>query len=75
MKISSLYDDEGREITDESEILNLVDHHFSTVGKKMANEVPYSNINPISYVRHDKASSFFMSPTSIDEIVKLIDWS
>ena len=39
----------------------------------MAEKVPYSNINPISYVRHDKASSFFMSPTSIDEIIKLID--
>ena len=73
MKISSIYDEEGREITDESGILNLVNHHFSTIGNNMAKKVPYSNINPISYVRHDKASSFFMSPTSIDEIIKLID--
>ena len=36
-------------------------------------EVPISKTDPLSYVKHEKSSSFFMSPTSLDEILRLID--
>ena len=39
----------------------------------MATEVPYSKIDPLCYVKHEKTSSFFMSPTSLEKILKLID--
>ena len=72
-KISSIYDNEGREVTNETEILNLLNRHFSTIGNNMAAEVPDTIIDPLSYVKHDKASSFFMSPTTLNEVMKLIE--
>ena len=30
-KISSIYDNEGGKVTNKTEILNLLDHHFSTI--------------------------------------------
>ena len=72
-KISSIYNDEGKEITGETEILNLINRHFSTIGNKMATKIPYSNIDPLRYVKHDKSSSFFMKRTTAEEILKLID--
>ena len=71
--ISSIYNNDGKEVTDETEILNLLNRHFSTIGNNMAKKVPDSNIDPLRYINHDNSGSFFMSPTSLDEIVKLID--
>ena len=71
--ISCIYDNEGKEVTDENDVLNLINRHFSTIGNKMAMEVPYSSTNPLRYIKHDKSSSFFMTPTSNNEIVKFID--
>ena len=58
-KISSIYNDEGKEVTDETEILNLINRHFSTIGTTMASNISHSNIDPLRYVKHDKSSSFF----------------
>ena len=72
-KISSIYNDEGKEVTDETEILNLINRHFSTIGTTMASNISHSNIDPLRYVKHDKPSSFFMKSTTLEEILKLID--
>ena len=71
--IPSIYNNDGKEVTDETEILNLLNNHFSTIGNKMANKVPHSSIDPLTYVKYDKSGSFFMLPTSHGEIVKFID--
>ena len=49
-KISRIYDDEGKEITDETKIVNLINQHFSTIGDKMAEKVPVSTTDPLKYV-------------------------
>ena len=71
--ISSIHTKEGKEITNQSEISNLLNLHFSTIGKNMAENCATTNIDPLSYINHDELGSLFMSPTSPDEIMKLID--
>ena len=71
--ISSIHTKEGKEITNQSEISNLLNLHFSTIGKNMAENCATANIDPLSYINHDELGSLFMSPTSPDEIMKLID--
>ena len=72
-KISCIYDDDGNEITDGTKIANLINRHFSTIGDKMAEKVPPSFTDPLKYIKHEKSSSFFMSPTTTEEILKFID--
>ena len=72
-KISSLYDNNGREVSDETEISNLLNHHFSTIGNNMADKVPETATDPLSYVKYDKTGSFFLSPTTLEEVLKLIE--
>ena len=72
-KISSLFDDSGKEVTDETEISSLLNQHFSTVGNSMASKVPQTAHDPLCYVKYDKTGSFFMSYTTLEEILKLIE--
>ena len=52
-----------------SEVFN---EYFTNIGTNLASKIPSININPISYMSPQKiAGSFFMSPTSPNEIVEI----
>ena len=38
--ISSIYNNDGKEVTDETEMLNLLNRNFSTIDNDMAKNVP-----------------------------------
>ena len=71
--IPRIFNDDGIEVTNETEVLNLLNRHFSTIGNSMATKLSNTRTNPLDYIKHDKSSSLFMSPTTLDEINKLID--
>ena len=71
--IPGLFNDDGIEVTNKTEVLNLLNCHFSTIGNSMANKLTNARTNPLDYIKHNKSSSLFMSPTTLDEIIKLID--
>ena len=51
----------------------MLNEHFSTVGKKMAMKFNNPTTDPWNYICCDITASLFMTPTSKDEILKLID--
>ena len=68
-----MIDQEGRKVTNRQRICNMLNDHFSTIGKNMASKFNSSPIDPLSYIRHDITASLFMTPTSKEEIIKIIE--
>ena len=42
---------DGNEITNAAEISDAFNSYFTSIGEKLANKIPSSNVNPISYIQ------------------------
>ena len=71
--IKSLKDEKGNIITDEHDITNLLNYHFSSIGKSMADKFSDDSGDPLGYIRHNIVESLYMTPTSPLEILEYID--
>ena len=58
-------------ITEPSEIVEELNLHFSSVGKKLASEIPSSNVEPESYLEATK-TTFSLKDPSVNVIRKLL---
>ena len=61
----------NREITNDQEIANPINDHFSTIGEKLAANFPNNN-DHMKYLNTPNKHSFFLTPTSKTEINKII---
>ena len=68
-----MHDEDGNAVYSQKGIANLLNCHFSTIGEKMAKKIPESGGNPLSYIRNSVVSQLRMTPTTVKEIIKLID--
>ena len=71
--ISRLHDKDGNLVNSQNGIANLLNSHFSTIGKNMAEKIPGRAGDPLSYIKHNVVAMLHMSPTTAEEISKLID--
>ena len=62
-------------VTDPQDIVNELCNHYSTVGKKLSSKIPTPKTDLKTYVSKISmnSNSLFMSPTTRDEILLLID--
>ena len=75
-QISALKDarKQGVVVNDPKELPNVMNNHFATIGKNLANKVPFSNTSPLSYLDDvSVCESFFFRPVSAIEIEDEID--
>ena len=42
---------DGNEITNAAEISDAFNSYFTSIGEKLANKIPSSNVNPVSYIQ------------------------
>ena len=78
-----LMDDNSNLISDPSQIANIFNDHYSTIGSKVQQKIPNQTGDFRTYFRKRRSdekfhvnpdgSSFFLSPTVPDEISKIID--
>ena len=78
-----LMDENSNLISNPTQIADIFNNHYSTIGPKVQQKIPNQNGDYRSYLkkrRHDgkfsinpDGSSFFLSPTIPDEIAKIID--
>ena len=71
--ISSMYDNDGNKLTSQTEISNLLNWHFSTIGKRMAKQLTQRGGDPLSYIQHDVVAPLLMTLSTSYEFEKLID--
>ena len=71
--IFRMHDKDGNVVHSQKGIANLLNCHFSTIGSKMAENIPATAGNPLSYIRHSAVAQLHMTPTTVEEIMKLID--
>ena len=64
--------EDGSEICHAREIAQIFNCYFATVGSKLAEKIPVSNVSPVSFVSANQNSSFFLSPVSPNEISNII---
>ena len=64
--------DGDREVTDPIDISNQFCDYFSSVANNIANSIPVSNLNPMSYMPQSKPNSFFATPTTSEEVLNII---
>ena len=62
----------GEKLDDPNEVVDCMNEHLCTVGERMANECPESSKDPLDYITCDIKQSTNFSPTSKDEVSKLI---
>ena len=70
--INSLLDQNNKEHTKPTDIANILNRHFNSVGGKMANKINPKNRkvkDPLHYIRNSPAQSIFLQPTTTDEII------
>ena len=83
-----LMDDNGKLITDQSQISNIFNDHFSTLGAKVQSKIPIEKGSHRNYMRkreilpngslgksfiNPNGCSFFLTATGPDEVQKLIE--
>ena len=54
--------------TNEYDIANQFNQHFVNVGPNLANKLPTSNLNAVSYIQNSPISSFSMSPLTVSQV-------
>ena len=58
---------------EDSKIADLFSEHFSSISQNLAENIPQTNVDPISYINFNNPSSLcFFNPVSIDECIRLI---
>lgn len=68
----TLLDDEGVEHTDANYVANRFGDYFSTVAYNLERDIPNPVTNPMDYMGPITNNSFYASPSSPDEVIKLI---
>ena len=63
---------EGSFLTNKKDIANHFNNYFCNIGKKLQNNVPTTNKNYKNYLTNQNLNSFFISPVSEDELLKVI---
>ena len=71
--ITNLKDTEGNVVNDENKITDLLNYHFSTIGKSMAKKCVNQSEDPLGYINHSVVNSLYMTPTTPVEILEYID--
>ena len=59
------------EITNPYDIANAFNTYFTTIGDSLANELPHSDINPISYL-YPVNSSFSFAQTNVETVIETL---
>ena len=59
------------EITNPYDIANAFNTHFTTIGDSLANELPHSDINPISYL-YPVNSSFSFAQINVETVIETL---
>ena len=58
----------NREITDKNEIANILCGYFSNIGEQLASAIPNVNKSPLDYMATSPTESFYVFPTTSQEI-------
>ena len=61
---------EGKDLTEPVEIANHFNNYFSTVAENLVKKIPSTNINPSSFLGPNLSNSFYLYPTTPQEIKK-----
>ena len=64
--------DNGSSITDPSQIANVFNSYFSTIGVTLQSKIHSSYLNLTKYLKNPNIHSFFISPTDSTEVYNLI---
>ena len=59
------------EITNSADIANAFNTYFSTIGDNLANNIPNSDVNPISYI-NPVNSSFSFAEINVETVIKTL---
>ena len=62
---------DGTEITNPYDIANAFNTYFTTIGDSLANELPHSDINPISYL-YPVNSSFSFAQINVETVIETL---
>ena len=63
---------DGKLVTDESEVGNYFNEYFTRVGSNLAEGIISNNIDPLTYMGDRLPNSFFFHETNAEEVSKLI---
>ena len=63
---------EGKDLTEPFEIANHFNNYFSTVAENLVKKIPSTNTNPSSFLGPNLSNSFYLYPTTPQEIKKII---
>ena len=63
---------EGRDLTEPIEIANHFNNYFSTVAENLVKKIPSTHTNPSSFLGPNLSNSFYLYPTTPQEIKKII---
>ena len=59
-------------MTEPVEIANHFNNYFSTVAENLVKKIPSTNTNPSSFLGPNLSSSFYLYPTTLQEIKTII---
>ena len=71
--LTSIFLVNGTLTDDKNQISNGFCQYFTNVGPEFANRIPQAQKNYMDYMNGNHSASLFMSPTSPDEIIKILD--
>ena len=66
-----LLSQDNETVSNPKKIVNIFNDYFSTIAEKTKAKVRFSNKSFDAFLQHPKESSFFLRPTSSDEITNL----
>ena len=72
IKCNNLLDKHGNIVSNPVDISNLFCDHFSTVASTLDSQIPVTNENPMDYMTDNVINSFYVKPSSTEEITHLI---
>ena len=64
--------DKGSSITDPSQIANVFNDYFSSIGESLQSKIHSSHLHFTKYLKNPNIHSFFLSPTDSTEVSNLI---
>ena len=64
---------ENKKISEPIEIANNFNNHFSSIAKKLQDNIHDSGKNYQSFLKNKNANSFFINPTDLQEIISIIN--
>ena len=68
----TLVNEEGREVSNPTDVSNMFCNYFSSVATYLDNRIPQSQSDPMSYMPPRITSSFFATPASLNEVIDII---